>query len=166
VLAERAPFLADRVGELRDWRQFCLLSVESDRLLRWYRPGLLLIGDAAHMMSPVGGNCINYAVQDAVAAFNALAGPLADGRVRVRDLAAVQRRREWAVRITQAIVNQVQDRVLAPALRAPGPVAVPVLGRLLLRIPVVRRLPMKWLAFGLWPVHVEEALRPAVQAHP
>ena len=159
TLAERAPFLADRVGQLGDWGDFSLLSVESDRLPRWYRPGLLLIGDAAHVMSPVGGNGINYAVQDAVAAFNVLARPLASGRPTLRHLAAVQRRREPAVRITQAIVNQIQRRVLAPALRATGPVAVPPAARLLLAIPFVRRLPLRWIAFGLWPVHVDESLR-------
>lgn len=163
TIAERAPWLAGRVGQLQDWHQFSLLSVESDRLPRWYRPGLLLIGDAAHVMSPVGGNGINYAVQDAAAAFNTLAGPLAAGRVTERDLAAVQRRRELAVRITQAIVNQMQNRVLVPALRASGPVALPAVARLLLRIPFVRSLPLRWMAFGIWPVHVKESLRPALE---
>ena len=162
TVAEQAPFLADRTGQLDDWGDFSLLSVESDRLPRWHRPGLLLIGDAAHVMSPVGGNGINYAVQDAVAAFNILAEPLAAGRVTTRHLAAVQRRRELAVRVTQAIVNQIQRRVLAPALRASGPVATPALARVLLDIPFVRRLPLRWVAFGLWPVHVRESLRPAI----
>lgn len=163
TLTERAPFLADhRVDRLDDWRDFSLLSVESDRLPRWYRPGLLLIGDAAHVMSPVGGNGINYAVQDAAAAFNVLAEPLAAGRVSLRHLAAVQRQRELPVRLTQAIVNQVQRRVLAPALRASGPVALPAVGRLLLRVPFLRRLPLRWIAFGPWPVHLKESLRPAV----
>jgi len=164
ALSERAPWLADRVAQLEDWHRFSLLSVESDRMPRWYMPGLLLIGDAAHVMSPVGGNGINYAVQDAVAAFNVLAGPLTAGTVTVRHLAAVQRRRERAVRITQAIVNQLQDRVLVPALRGAGLPGIPLPARLLLRIPFVRSLPLRWLAFGLWPVHVEESLRAASPA--
>lgn len=162
TVAGRAPFLADRVAQLDHWGDFSLLSVESDRLPRWYRPGLLLIGDAAHVMSPIGGNGINYAVQDAVAAFNVLARPLTSGRVTEQHLAAVQRRRELAVRITQAIVNQIQHRVITPALRAPGTAAIPALTRWLLAVPFLRQLPLRWMAFGLWPVHVEESLRPAI----
>jgi 2-polyprenyl-6-methoxyphenol hydroxylase-like FAD-dependent oxidoreductase len=161
-LASLVPWLADRVDELRDWKQFSLLSVESDFMPRWYRPGLLLIGDAAHVMSPVGGNGINYAVQDAVAAFNVLAEPLRAGRVTTRHLAAVQRRRALPTRITQAVVNQIQDRVLAPALRARGPVFLPAAVRLMVRMPVLRDLPLRWVAFGVWPVHVKPLLREAI----
>jgi 2-polyprenyl-6-methoxyphenol hydroxylase-like FAD-dependent oxidoreductase len=164
LLADRIPWLADRVSLLDDWHHFSLLSVESDRMPRWYRRGLLLIGDAAHVMSPIGGNGINYAVQDAAAAFNQLAESLAAGYVTEADLAGVQRRRELAVRITQGIVNQLQDRILVPALRSVGPMAIPAVGRFLLAVPFVRHLPMRWMAFGLWPVHIREGLRPAVAA--
>src|SRR5260370_31588583 len=75
-LAELAAFLRDRVEEIADWEQIKLLTVVVDRLKRWWRPGLLCIGDAAHAMSPVGGVGINLAIQDAVAAANILAGPL------------------------------------------------------------------------------------------
>jgi hypothetical protein len=118
------PWLGGRINELQEWSQFSLLSVESDRLPHWYRAGLLLIGDAAHVMSPVCGNGINYAVQDAAATANILSGPLKTRRISVRDLAAVQRRRNWPTRITQAIVNQLHDRVLGPVLAGqitPGP---------------------------------------------
>src|SRR5262249_16742316 len=101
-LAAVVPFFADRVELLTAWQQGTLLSVESGRLPRWYVPGLLLIGDAAHVMSPVAGVGINYAVQDAVAASNLLAGPLREGRVEERHLAAVQRRREWPTKVIQA----------------------------------------------------------------
>lgn len=160
-LVALGPALADRVAELTDWNQCALLSVASDCMPRWYRPGLLLIGDAAHIMSPLGGNGINYAVQDAVAAFNRLAGPLQAGHVTIRDLRAVQRRRAWPTRMTQAVVNQVQERVLTPALTSRQPFSFPTLGRLLLRTPVLRDLPLRWMAFGLWPVHVNPALRAA-----
>ena len=52
--ASRVPWLSDRVNVLRDWDQVSVLAVESSRLRRWYQPGLLLIGDAAHTMSSVG----------------------------------------------------------------------------------------------------------------
>lgn len=155
------PWLESRVDELQDWKQCSLLAVESDRLPRWYRPGLLLIGDAAHVMSPLGGNGINYAIQDAAAAANILAAPLAARATTTRDLAAVQRRREWPTRITQAIVTEIQDRVLAPAIRnvrgegAPLPPGA----AFLLRLPWLQRLPLAWLAYGIWPVHLSPALR-------
>ena len=78
-VAELVPFLADRVGELRSWEDVRTLRVQVDRLRRWFRPGLLCIGDAAHAMSPIGGVGINLAVHDAVAAANLLVGPLRDG---------------------------------------------------------------------------------------
>jgi len=80
-LAQAAPLVADRVGEITDWDQVKLLTVSIDRLEEWARPGLLCIGDAAHAMSPIGGVGINLAVQDAVATANILAAPLRDGPV-------------------------------------------------------------------------------------
>jgi 2-polyprenyl-6-methoxyphenol hydroxylase-like FAD-dependent oxidoreductase len=119
-------WLSSRVHELTDWNQCSLLTVEADRLPRWYRPGLLLIGDAAHGMSPVGGNGINYAVQDAAASANILSEPLKAGRVTTRHLSAVQRRPAWPTRITQAIVTEIQDRVLGPAIGAGGGAGIPL----------------------------------------
>src|SRR5918911_5064677 len=104
----RVPWLAGRTGSLRDWNQASLLSVEVCRLRRWYRPGLLLIGDAAHTMSPMGGVGISEAIQDAVVASNILGPRLRTGDVREADLAAVQRRREWPVRIVQAYQRIVE----------------------------------------------------------
>lgn len=161
VIVQMVPWLSDRVGELDDWHKTSLLSVESDFLPRWYRAGLLLIGDAAHVMSPMGGNGINYAVQDAAAAANLLSAPLKSGRIRLSDLAAVQRRRAWPTRLTQMVVNQVQDRVITGFLGARGPVSFPVLGRLLLRTPVLRDLPLSWMAYGVWPVRLTEEVRQA-----
>src|ERR1043165_2529263 len=86
-LVEGVPELADRIELLKDWKQFAILSVESNRLLKWYLPGLLLIGDAAHVMSPVGGVGINYAIQDGVVAANVLAEPLKTGALNESDLA-------------------------------------------------------------------------------
>ena len=94
------PELADRVAELEDWDAIKLLTVRADRLQRWYGPGLLCIGDAAHAMSPIAGVGINVAIQDAVEAANLLWRPLSRGDVHVRHLARVQRRRELPVRFT------------------------------------------------------------------
>src|SRR5438046_7389663 len=115
-IVNTAAELGDRVGLLTSWQQVSLLSVEADRLRQWYKPGLLLLGDAAHVMSPAGGNGINYAIMDAVAAANILTAPLQAGLVTVADLACVQRRREWPTRVVQAIVNFMQDSLLRSAL--------------------------------------------------
>jgi 2-polyprenyl-6-methoxyphenol hydroxylase-like FAD-dependent oxidoreductase len=106
-----APFLNDRVTELRDWNDVKLLTVRVDRLRRWYRPGLVCIGDAAHAMSPVGGVGINIAIQDAVAAGNILAEPLRKGFVGTGHLAKIQRRREFPARITQRVQAAIRQQV-------------------------------------------------------
>jgi 2-polyprenyl-6-methoxyphenol hydroxylase-like FAD-dependent oxidoreductase len=159
--AELVPEYADRIAHLEDWQQASLLSVESSRCPRWYRQGLLLIGDAAHVMSPVGGVGINYAIQDAVVAANVLSEPLKESRVRlvnldVRHLAAVQRRRELPTRLIQRAQALIQQQVLARALRSNEPFAPPLPLRLLLRIPVVRKIPSWIVGFGFWPVRVKE----------
>ena len=87
---EMSPFFSDRIGELKSWDDIKLLSVAVDRLQKWWRPGLICIGDAAHAMSPIGGVGINMAVQDAVAAANRLAAPLQAGKVTDADLQAIQ----------------------------------------------------------------------------
>ena len=102
-LRRLAPFLGDRVKELAGWDDVKLLTVAADRLKQWYRPGLLCIGDAAHAMSPAGGVGINLAIQDAVAAANLLTRPLPARCVPEEALAAVQRRREFPTRVTQAM---------------------------------------------------------------
>jgi 2-polyprenyl-6-methoxyphenol hydroxylase-like FAD-dependent oxidoreductase len=151
AITETAPELADRVSELQDWHQVSVLSVEADRLTRWYKPGLLLIGDAAHVMSPVGGNGINYAVMDAVATANLLSEPLLSGHVSEDDLARVQHRRERPTQIIQAIVNQMQERLIKSALDPDKQVQVPRF----LRWPVVREIPARIVAFGIRPEHVQ-----------
>jgi len=150
-IVQTAPELADRVGLLTDRKQVSLLSVAADRLRRWYRPGLLLIGDAAHVMSPAGGNGINYAIHDAVAAANLLSGPLKAGKVSVSDLASVQRRRELPTRIIQGIVNTMQEGILRQALDSDKPIAVPGF----VRWPVVGSLVARVMGFGILPEHVK-----------
>src|SRR5690606_13429195 len=106
-----APFLKGRAKELKGWDDVKLLTVEVDRLVQWYRPGFLCIGDAAHAMSPVGGIGINLAIQDAVAASNILAVALREGEMTTEHLRAMQHRRELPTRITQMIQVFVQNRI-------------------------------------------------------
>jgi 2-polyprenyl-6-methoxyphenol hydroxylase-like FAD-dependent oxidoreductase len=150
-----APELEDRVGGIRSWDDVKLLTVRVDRLTRWYKPGYLAIGDAAHAMSPVGGVGINIAIQDAVVAANVLWRPLSRGHVREEDLAEVERRRERAVRVTQAFQNFVQSRVLAPALLSVQAPSIPWIARLVLSIPFVRDLPPRFIALGVDRPHIE-----------
>jgi 2-polyprenyl-6-methoxyphenol hydroxylase-like FAD-dependent oxidoreductase len=158
-LVSVAPELADRVAHLTEWKQVAMLSVESSRLKRWYRPGLLLIGDAAHVMSPVGGVGINYAIQDATVAANTLAAPLAEGRVELRHLREVQRQRMLPTRFIQALQSFVQRRIIGNALRTNQPLRIPGVVRLFLRVPLLRDLPARIIAFGLKRVHVKPAIR-------
>jgi 2-polyprenyl-6-methoxyphenol hydroxylase-like FAD-dependent oxidoreductase len=157
-LAATVPWLSDRVSLLTDWQQATLLSVESSRLSRWHVPGLLLIGDAAHVMSPVGGVGINYAIQDAVAASNLLAGPLRAGRVDEADLARVQRRREWPTKVIQFVQRQIQNRVVGEALDRGKPFSVPLPMRVLSAVPVVDQLFPRMLGYGVRPERPRSAL--------
>ena len=155
------PELADRVDELRDWDQIKLLTVRSNRLLRWFAPGYLAIGDAAHAMTPVGGVGINVAIQDAVVAANLLWRPLRDRTLTMEDLAAVQEARERPVRIVQAAQAIVQRMLLKPALESTAPRHLSWLARLLPRVPVLRDVPPRLVAFGVGRPHVRSpALAP------
>jgi 2-polyprenyl-6-methoxyphenol hydroxylase-like FAD-dependent oxidoreductase len=155
-LADLAPWLADRVGALHDWHQVAVLNVESSRVERWYKPGLLLIGDAAHVMSPVAGVGINVAIQDAVEAANLLTGPLRRGAVTERDLAGVQRGREFAVKVVQRIQRVMQDRIAAPGLAAGKEFRLPWWLRLMAAVPGLRNLPARMLVFGPRRVRLRE----------
>lgn len=157
-LVELVPPLADRVEELEDWEQVKLLSVQSNRLGRWHRPGLLCIGDAAHAMSPIGGVGINLAIQDAVEAANVLAGPLRAGRVESGHLEHVQRRRQWPTRVIQALQHALQRRLVAPVL-ADGDIALPRLLGLLRQAPLLQRVPAYLIGFGVRRVHVQAPVR-------
>jgi 2-polyprenyl-6-methoxyphenol hydroxylase-like FAD-dependent oxidoreductase len=154
-----APYAVTRVGEIRSWDDVKLLTVQVDRLRQWARPGLLCIGDAAHAMSPVGGVGINLAVQDAVATANRLAVPLAERRLALDDLRAVQRRRELPTRVIQRVQLAVQRRVIAPVLAAQGPIRAPAFLRLLSRLPLLRRLPARIVGLGIRPEHVRSPAR-------
>ncbi|HIK04134.1 MAG TPA: FAD-dependent oxidoreductase [Trichormus sp. M33_DOE_039] len=151
-VVEVVPELANRIDHLHDWSQVAFLSVESSRMQCWYRPGLLLIGDAAHVMSPVGGVGINYAIQDAVVTANVLTKPLQNHHVELKDLAKVQQQRELPTRIIQAFQTLIQKRVFAPILSSNRTFQPPFW----LRLPILRDLPARLIALGIFPVHVDE----------
>ncbi|MFN6468719.1 MAG: FAD-dependent oxidoreductase [Nostoc sp. SerVER01] len=150
-IVEVVPEFQQRIANLHDWSQVAFLSVESSRVKRWYHPGLLLIGDAAHVMSPVGGVGINYAIQDAVVAANVLSKPLKNRQVQLNDLAKVQGQRELPTRIIQAFQTFVQKRVFAPVLTSNRTFIPPAF----LRLPVLRDLPGRLIGLGVFPVHVK-----------
>jgi len=153
-VVDMSPFLADRIGELKGWDDVKLLSVTVDRLQKWWRPGLLCIGDAAHAMSPIGGVGINMAVQDAVAAANRLAAPLAAGKVTDADLQAIQDRRTLPVRFTQWLQLTIQKRVITRVLASQQRPKPPLVFRLFAIFPALRRIPARLLGVGIRPEHV------------
>jgi 2-polyprenyl-6-methoxyphenol hydroxylase-like FAD-dependent oxidoreductase len=146
--------IAADIGAVASWDDVKLLSVALDRLERWHEPGLLVIGDAAHAMSPLGGVGINVAIQDAVAAANLLAAPLAKHEDVDRLLDKVRARRMLQVRSVQAFQKAAQDRIITPLLEGSGPVKVALPLRLLGRYPFLRRLPAAFLGFGVRPEHI------------
>lgn len=155
TLGALMPFAADRTHELGSWDDVKLLTAQVNRLKRWWRPGLLCIGDAAHAMSPVGGVGINLAIQDAVAAANVLhTADFSDGALQ-----AVQTRREFPTRVTQRLQRLVQDRILSRVLDASaGPLPPPAAVRLLARFAFLRRIPARLVGVGVRPEHVRSAV--------
>jgi 2-polyprenyl-6-methoxyphenol hydroxylase-like FAD-dependent oxidoreductase len=153
-LLRLSPFLGARVDELRSWDDVKLLTVAVDRLHRWFRPGLLCIGDAAHAMSPIGGVGINLAIQDAVATANILGERLRQGTVSLTDLAAVQRRRAFPTRATQRLQVLAQNNVIRRVLDSTRPLTPPWPVKLLGRWPLLQRLPARIVGLGFRPEHV------------
>ena len=155
-VAELVPFARDRVDEIASWDDVKLLTVSVNRLPVWHRPGLLCIGDAAHAMSPVGGVGINIAIQDAIATANILAPVLRQKKTPGEaELAAVQQRRERAVRWTQAGQVFIQNRVISAVLaHGTRPMKPPVLLRLAAQLPAFRHLTARLIGLGVQPEHV------------
>ena len=152
-IVEVAPFLRDRVTELRNWDDLRLLTVKVNRLRQWHRPGLVCIGDAAHAMSPVAGVGINLAIQDAVAAANILAEPLRKGSVTATELAKIQQRRAFPTRVTQRMQEAIRRQVgrdvgKSGTTRPPWPV------RLMERTTLLTRLRTRFVGVGIRPEHV------------
>jgi 2-polyprenyl-6-methoxyphenol hydroxylase-like FAD-dependent oxidoreductase len=153
-----APFLGDRMQQISSWDDIQLLRVQINRLRRWWQPGLLCIGDAAHAMSPVAGVGINLAIQDAVAAARILAAPLREGRVSRRDLARVQVRRTLPTVLTQRAQRFVQDRVLSRIISGQASGRAPLAFRVFDRVPALRAVPAWVIGHGVLPEHAPPAV--------
>jgi 2-polyprenyl-6-methoxyphenol hydroxylase-like FAD-dependent oxidoreductase len=154
ALVRLTPSFADRVHEITSWDDVKLLTVTVDRLKRWYRPGLLCIGDAAHAMSPIGGVGINLAIQDAVAAANILWEALREKSVTVALLAKVQARRQWPTQMMQAVQIFVQKRIICKVSAMTERPRPHVVVSLFNRFPVLRRLPARLIGMGFRAEHV------------
>jgi 2-polyprenyl-6-methoxyphenol hydroxylase-like FAD-dependent oxidoreductase len=150
-LRKLLPEFGDRVEQFKDWRQAHYLAVESSRVPTWYKPGFLLIGDSAHVMSPVGGVGINYAIQDAVATANLLGEPLKSRTVDVNDLAQVQARREWPVKFIQGFQTLMQNRLLVKAIDPGKPFKLPLTLRIFRGLPLLRSALPRIIGYGVRP---------------
>jgi 2-polyprenyl-6-methoxyphenol hydroxylase-like FAD-dependent oxidoreductase len=148
------PYLADRVDELKDWDDIKLLTVAVDRLQKWWRPGLLCIGDAAHAMSPIGGVGVNLAVQDAIAASNILAVPLRERRVTDDHLQQVQQRRTFPMKVIQKMQTTIQERLIDKILDSNAPAKAPFMMQLFNTFPFLRRIPARIVGIGVRPEHI------------
>jgi 2-polyprenyl-6-methoxyphenol hydroxylase-like FAD-dependent oxidoreductase len=151
----------ERMAEIASWDDVKLLTVQVNRLREWHRPGLLCIGDAAHAMSPVGGVGINLAIQDAVAAANILH----TGDFSQDALQAVQRRREFPTRLTQAFQVAVQNNILKRVLEDTDGISPPLAVRMLARSRWLRSIPARMVGLGVRPEHIRSpAASPSIAA--
>jgi 2-polyprenyl-6-methoxyphenol hydroxylase-like FAD-dependent oxidoreductase len=160
-VAALAPDLRDRVDEIADWDSVKVLTVALNRLRRWHAPGVLLIGDAAHAMSPVGGVGINLAVQDAVATARILGPKLLDGTLVDADLDRVRRRRRFPTAGTQLAQRVIQRNLVGRALGSDEPVRAPLAIRVAGRVPAIQARVARTVGVGLRPEHVGPAVAPA-----
>lgn len=161
AVAAASPFGRERMNTITSWDDVKLLTVRVDRLRQWWKPGFICIGDAAHAMSPIGGVGVNLAVQDAVAAANILAEPLLTKSLGVADLKAVQRRRSFPTRVTQAIQVAAQNNIIGPTLNLREQPKPPLALRLMQQYPILQRIPARVLGLGVRREHVADFIRNA-----
>lgn len=156
AVIETAPRLAPHISALQSFDDVSPLTVTIDRLENWSRPGLLMIGDAAHAMSPIGGIGINLAIQDAVAAANLLSADLAEGLLQDEDLRKVQERRSWPTKATQFAQVEAQNNIITPLISNPDKMPAPPLPlRIVSRIPWLQRRLANLIGLGVRPEHVK-----------
>ena len=149
-----SPLPPERMNEIASWQDVSLLQVRIDRLKQWWKPGLLAIGDAAHAMSPIGGVGVNLAIQDAVAAANILAEPLAKHELQNAHLAAVEKRRSFPTRATQKLqlmMRSSRRKEGATPKRKSGP---PGFIRNIARFPLLAHLAGRLMGLGFRMEHV------------
>lgn len=158
-IAAIRPDFADRVDAIRSMDDVYTLDVKLNRLERWHRPGLLLIGDAAHAMSPAGGVGVNLAIQDAAAAARLLRDPLLRGDVTEADMAAVQRRRWMPTRVIQAVQQMLHEAVFVAAFKGVRSGPPPAVIWMLRHVPWLNTLPARMIAFGPRPEHAPDFAR-------
>jgi 2-polyprenyl-6-methoxyphenol hydroxylase-like FAD-dependent oxidoreductase len=156
-IAELYPQLADRVKDLDTWDDISFLEVLVDHLRRWFRPGLLCIGDAAHAMSPAGGVGINLAVQDAVATANILGPSLRRGESPpALELRRVQRRREFPARVAQTVQVRALRGLYPKDLRDDPSRRAPLALRLFSKVAPMRHLVGRFIGIGVRPEHIRQ----------
>jgi len=154
AVAKVSPLPPDRMDEIHTWDDVHLLSVRIDRLKKWWKPGLLCIGDAAHAMSPIGGFGVNLAIQDAVAAANILAAPLKSNDVLSRHLAAVEARRRFPTKATQKLQLMMRSDRRKRETKNARPDGPPAFMRHLARWPILAHLAGRLIGVGFRPEHV------------
>lgn len=160
AVAGVSPLAPERMAEIRSWDDVSLLQVRIDRLRRWWRPGLLCIGDAAHAMSPIGGVGVNLAIQDAVAVANILAKKLGNGTVSDADLAAVEQRRSFPTRATQKLQLMMRSSRKADESDAEKRKGPPAFIRGIARFPLLAHLAGRLIGLGFRMEHVRRDRRP------
>lgn len=151
-VAKLDPRFAEQLKTLKDWNQVGFLPIECGQVDQWYADGILLIGDAAHVMSPVGGVGINYAIQDAVEVANVMTNPLQKQELTVDHLATFQKNRKWQTWAVLAFQNFAHQRIIKQVLNARKPLSVPFFMKWMW----VRKLLIRFIAMGVWRVRLKE----------
>lgn len=151
-VAKLDPSLKEKVKAINDWDEIGFLPIECGQVEKWYEDGVLLIGDAAHVMSPVGGVGINYAIQDAVETANVLTKPLLEKRLETSDLARVQSKRKWPTRVVLWFQNFAHQRILKTIIDKKQAPSVPFF----MKWQWVRNIVIRFIAIGLWRVKVDQ----------
>ncbi|MEE8624798.1 MAG: FAD-dependent oxidoreductase [Acidiferrobacterales bacterium] len=154
-MVSKMPSLKDSINEIQDWNDCFLLTVTVDRLKKWWRPGFICIGDAAHAMSPIGGVGINLAIQDAVAAANELVPTLEGGKDVESALAKIQKRREFPTKMTQNFQVFVQNRIISNVINESDTESIPFPLRVLQTVTLLQRLPAHVIGLGIRQEHIQ-----------